>query len=243
MTQAGNEKEFRITKKEVNAALRTTLPIMVTFLVLGCGFGILMEEHGFGPLWSVLSGIIIFSGTVQFVSISMLGSGSIPVAAITALIVSARHIFLSISMIGRYKNEGKRKWYLFYALCDESYAVLSQDKCPEGVDQSGYRLLVTLFDQASWILGSFLGGVLGTYINFNSTGIDFSMTALFTTVFIQQWMDSKNHIPAIMGLVTTLCCRVIFGANLFLIPAMVIIIGLLTVMRNQIESEGGTAND
>ena len=96
MTQAGNEKEFRITKKEVNAALRTTLPIMVTFLVLGSGFGILMEEHGFGPLWSVLSGIIIFSGTVQFVSISMLGSGSIPVAAITALIVSARHIFLSI---------------------------------------------------------------------------------------------------------------------------------------------------
>ena len=234
-------EEFRITGKEVRAALKTSFPIMVTFLVLGSGYGILMEKHGFGPLWSVLSGIIIFSGTVQYVSVSMLGSGSYLMAALTALMVSARHAFFSISMIGRYLREGKRKWYLYYALCDETYAMLSTDTCPDGVNRSGYRLLVTLFDQASWVIGSFLGGVIGTYIGFDSTGIDFSMTALFTTVFIQQWLDEKKHFPALLGLGATLICRVLFGSDLFLIPAMIIIIGTLTLARKKIEPEKGEA--
>lgn len=231
------KEDFRISGKEVMAALKTSFPIMVTFLVLGSGYGILMEKHGFGPLWSVLSGIIIFSGTVQFVSIAMLGAGSFGIAALTALMVSARHAFFSISMIGRYRSEGKRKWYLYYALCDETYAMLSSDRCPEGVNKSGYRLLVTLFDQSSWIIGSFLGGVIGTYLNFDSTGIDFSMTALFTTVFIQQWLEARNHIPAILGLGATLLCRIIFGNDIFLIPAMIIIIGTLIMARGKIEHE------
>ena len=234
---------MKITKKDVTAALSTSLPIMVTFLVLGTGYGILMQKHGFGPVWSLISGIIIFSGTAQFVSVSFLSGGSLIMAAVTAFMISARHIFFSISMIGRYREEGRRKWYLYYALCDETYAMLSRDDEPAGVNRHAYRLLVTLFDQSSWVLGSFLGGLLGTMLNFNSTGIDFAMTALFTTVFIQQWIDSKCHIPAILGLTATLACRILFGRDLFLIPAMIIIIGTLTVMRRRIEAEGGTDND
>lgn len=233
----------KIEKKDIRAALQTSLPIMVTFIVLGTGYGILMQKHGYGPLWSLLSGIIIFSGTVQFVSVTMLSGGSVIMAAVTALMVAARHIFFSISMIGRYSSEGKRKWYLFYALCDETYAMLSKDDGPPGVNTSAYRLLVTMFDQAAWLLGSFLGGWIGTLISFDSTGIDFAMTALFATVFIQQWIDSKNHIPAVLGLGATLICRIIFGRDLFLIPAMVIIIAVLTVMRGRIEEAGGDDRD
>ena len=209
---------------------------MVTFLVLGSGYGILMQKHGFGPGWSLLSGIIIFSGTVQFVSVSMLGSASVLMAAVTAFMVSARHSFFSISMISRYRSEGKRKWYLFYALCDESYAILSNEEVPDGVNVSAYRLLVTLFDQSFWVIGSFLGGWAGTLLAFDSTGIDFAMTALFTTVFIQQWIDSKCHIPAVLGVAATLICRLVFGRDYFLIPAMVIIVTVLLVMRKKIES-------
>ena len=215
---------------------------MVTFVVLGIGYGLLMQKHGFGPVWSLLSGLIIFSGTVQFVSVSLLGSGSVIMAAVTAFMVAARHIFFSISMIGRYKEEGRRKWYLFYALCDETYAMLSRDAEPEGVNKSAYRLLVTLFDQCSWVLGSFLGGWIGTLLNFDSTGIDFAMTALFTTVFIQQWIDSKCHIPAVLGLAATLFSRILFGRDLFLIPAMIIIIGTLLVMRKKIGSMSGDSS-
>jgi len=188
-----------ITKKDITSAFKTSAPIMVTFVILGAGFGIMMEQHGYGPLWSFFSGIIIFSGTVQFLSVSMLASGSIIMSALTAFMVAARHVFFSISMIGRYKEEGKKKWYLYYALCDETYAMLSRDEIPFDVNISNYRLFVTLFDQASWILGSVLGGCLGTLLNFDSTGIDFSMTALFTTVYIEQWLNSKCHIPAVLG--------------------------------------------
>lgn len=237
------QKIFDITKRDATAALHTSLPIMATFVALGIGYGILMEKHGFGPLWSLLSGILIFSGTVQFVSVSLLAGGSPVMAAVTAFMVAARHIFFSISMIDRYRSEGRRKWYLYYALCDETYAMLSRDYVPPGVNRSAYRLLVTLFNQTSWVAGSFLGGWLGALLNFDSTGIDFAMTALFTTVFIQQWIDSRCHIPAILGLVATLACRILFGRDLFLIPAMIIIIGTLSVMRGQIEPGGGAAND
>ena len=230
------EETFKITGWDVSAALRASLPVMVTFLVLGSGYGILMQKHGFGPVWSLLSGIIIFSGTVQFVSVTMLGSASVLMAALTAFMVSARHSFFSISIISRYRGEGKRKWYLFYALCDESYAILSNDEVPEGVNISAYRLLVTFFDQISWVIGSFLGGWAGTLLAFDSTGIDFAMTALFTTVFIQQWIDSKCHIPAVLGVAATLICRLVFGRDYFLIPAMVIIVTVLLVMRKKIES-------
>ena len=231
-----------ITKKEITAAFKTSVPIIVTFVVLGIGFGLLLQKHGFGPLWALASSIIIFSGTVQFVSIALMSTGSVLMAGLTALMVSARHIFFSISMIGRYQREGKRKWYLYYALCDETYAMLSRDEVPEGVNISGYRLLVTLFDQSAWIIGTVLGGWIGTLLTFDSTGIDFAMTALFTTVFLQQWIDSRSHIPAVTGVLATLGCRLIFGPDLFLIPAMIIIVVTMTVMRKKIE-EGGEQDD
>ena len=236
------ETEMKVRKRDVAAALRTSLPIMVTFLVLGFGYGILLQKHGFGWIWALLSGIIIFSGTAQFVSISMLSGGSVIMAAVTALMVSARHIFFSISMIGRYRTEGRRKWYLFYSLCDETYAMLSRDDEPEGVNKSAYRLLVSLFDQSAWVFGSVLGSLAGSLLAFDSTGIDFAMTALFTTVFIQQWLDSRCHIPAVLGLAATFACRLLFGRDLFLIPAMIIILGTLIVMRRKIEEAGGEAD-
>lgn len=232
----------KITIQDVRAAFKTSLPIMVTFVVLGIGYGLLMEKSGYGPLWSLASGLIIFSGTVQFVSVSMLGSGSVLMAAVTALMVAARHIFFSISMIGRYRSEGRKKWYLYYALCDETYAMLSRDEMPAGVSISAYRLLVTLFDQSAWVIGSVLGGLIGTMLSFDSTGINFAMTALFTTVFLEQWLSSENHIPAVLGVAATLVCRILFGRDLFLIPAMIIIIAVLTIARGRIEPKEGDAD-
>ena len=233
-----NRKTPPVSKADLSAALKTSLPIMVTFVVLGSGYGILMEKHGYGPLWSLMSGILIFSGTAQFVSVGFLDAGSFAAAAVTAFMVSARHIFFSISMIDRYKDEGKRKWYLYYALCDESYAMLSRDITPDGVSLSNYRLLVTRFNQSSWVIGFFLGGLFGSLLEFNSAGIDFAMTALFTTVFLQQWIERKNHLPSLLGLFGTLLCRILFGKDVFLIPSMILILGSLILLRNHTEESG-----
>ena len=232
-----HNNNFNITKKEVVKAFKTTSPIIVTYLMLGIGFGILMQKHGYNAIYSFISSVIIFSGTGQYLLVSFLKDTSFYVAAITLFIVSARYIFFSISMIGRYKNEGNRKWYLYFGLTDETYAVLSSMKTDDSINLSGYRFLVTLFDHIGWIFGSVLGGALGSLIKFDAKGLDFSMTALFITVYIEQWIQSKCHLPAILGLVSTLVCRIIFGRDIFLIPAMIIIISILILMRNKIEDE------
>lgn len=234
---------MKITEREFASALRISYPTMTSFMILGFGYGILMHKHGFGPFWSLASGIVIYSGTIQFVSIGMLKNARFVMAALTALLISVRYVFFSISMIHRYRDEGKLKCYLYYALCDESYAVLSRGSDPEGVDLSGYRFLVTFFIQLSWVLGSFLGGWLLSLVKFDATGIEFAMTALFTTVFIHQWLDNKQHIPAILGVAATLLCRLLFRHDLFLIPAMAIIVGGLLLLRGRVENKGEAADD
>ena len=231
----------KITKKDIGAALRTSSPIIVTFVVLGIGYGILMEKHGYGPVWSLLSGIIIFSGTAQFVSVTMLSGGSVLMAGITALMISARHVFFSISMIGRYSGEGRRKGYLYYALCDETYAMLSKDDGPEGVNVSNYRLLVTLFDQSAWVIGSFLGGWIGTLLTFDSTGIDFAMTALFLVILTDQCRDKRNRIPALVGMVATAGCRLLFQPENLLIPSMAVMLCVLLVLRKPLSGKESAA--
>ena len=231
-----NRDEIKeINRRTVKEALKTSFPIMVTFIVLGSGYGMLLQRNGYGPQWAFLSGIVIFSGTTQFVSVTMLQGTSLITAAITALMISARYIFFSTSMIRRYKKEGARRWYLHYALCDETYAMLSKRNRPKGINRSNYRMLVTAFDQGAWVFGSVLGGVLGGLLDFDSTGIEFAMTALFVTVFLEQWLEAKVHLPALLGVGSSLLCRLLFGRDYFLIPAMVIIIAVLTGTRDIFE--------
>jgi 4-azaleucine resistance transporter AzlC len=234
VTESGN-------RKTLAEAFKTSAPIMVSYIVLGMGFGFLLQRAGFGPLWAFFMSVIIFGGTMQYVGVSLLaGPASYLTVALTSVMVQIRHLFYGISMIQKYKDEGARKWYLFYAVTDEVYAVLSGDSVPEGTDPGRYRMYVSLMCHSSWIFGSTLGAALGTVLAFDSTGMDFAMTALFITVYVEQWIDSKCHIPALTGLLGTAACRLLFGADLFLIPSMIIIVVVLTVMRKTITERSGT---
>ena len=92
-------------------------------------------------------------------------------------------------------------------------------------------------NQIYWVTGSVCGSLLGSVIPFNTEGIDFALTALFVTVFVEQWLTTRNHKPALAGLGTSVLCLVIFGADNFLIPAMILITVILTLMRKSQESE------
>lgn len=231
-----------MTKKVVRAAFVKTLPVFAGYIVLGIGFGILLRKSGYGVIWALAMSIFIYAGSMQYVGVSLIAGGaSLITTALTALTVNARHLFYSISMINVYKDAGKKKPYLIFALTDETYSLLCDGKAPEGCDENAYRLSVSLFDQCYWTLGSVLGSVLGAVIPFDTTGIEFSMTALFVTVFVQQWQGAKNHLPALLGLTATAVCRLAFGSELFLIPSMVLITTALLLMRNK--SEEGNENE
>lgn len=216
-----------------------TLPVMAGYIVLGIGFGILFHSHGYGLIPSVLMAALVYAGSMQYVAISLISGGaSLITMAITTLIVNARHLFYGISMLDKYKGTGAKKPYLIFALTDETYALLCGDDYPENTDKGKYQLAVSVLNHCYWITGCALGSVIGSAIPFNTAGIDFCMTALFVTIFVEQWLSAKQHLPAVIGLVSAVLCLIIFGSDAFLIPTMVLISALLIIFKKVIGKEG-----
>ena len=219
----------------VRTAFRKSLPVMAGYIILGTGFGILAHRAGYGFLWVLSMSLLIFAGSMQYVGVGLLAGGaSVLTVILTTVMVNARHLFYSISMLRYYRNAGRYKPYLIFSLTDETYSLLCDGKTPEGTDPDRFRFLVSLFNHSYWLLGSVIGSLVSGVLPFSTAGIEFSMTALFIASFTEQWITEKNHIPAVTGLLGTLLCLVIFGSGRFLIPAMLLITVLLTLFRNRI---------
>ena len=232
---------------DIKRAFRASLPVFAGYIVLGIGFGILLKTKGYGLLWAALSSVFVYAGSLQYIMVNLIAAGALLITtALTAVMVNARHLFYGISMIDRYKGAGKKKPYLIFALTDETYSLVCSDESVRGVrDRYRYYFFLSMFNQIYWITGSVMGSVLGGLITFSTDGIDFALTALFVTIFVDQWLSTKDHRAALTGVIASVICLLIFGADNFLIPAMLCITAALTVMRsklsreNIIEDEGG----
>lgn len=226
-----------MNKTTVKAAFKASLPVMAGYTVLGMGFGVLLALKGYSFWWAILMCVTIFAGSMQYVGVNLLASGaSIISTAIMTIMVNARHLFYGISMLKQYKDMGWRKWYAFFGLTDETYSIVSLNPdLPEGADRRDFNFLLTLMNQCYWIIGGFLGALLTNIISFNSAGIDFSMTALFVVIFVEQWEKTRCHIPIYLGLGVSIVCLFIFGADNFLIPSMIGISAGLFIFRKRIE--------
>jgi len=226
-------------KSLVKTSFLSTLPVMAGYLFLGTGFGMLLHSKGYGILWSAAMSIFIYAGSMQYLAVDLLSGGAgLITAAITTLMVNARHLFYGISMIDKYKDCGWRKPYLIFALTDETYS-LNCNGAPEEVsDSRTYYFLVSLFNQCYWVAGSVLGSLVGSLLPISTEGIDFALTALFVTVFVEQWQSTGDHIPALIGVICSLLCLFLFGPGNFLIPAMLLITLALTLYRGR--KEGST---
>lgn len=227
-------------------AFRQSLPVMAGYLVLGMGFGVLLETKGYGVFWALAMSLFIYAGSMQYVAIDLLtGGASLISAALMTLMVNARHLFYGISMIERYRDTGAAKPYLIFSLTDETYSLVCSGNVPRGVDQKKYYLLISFFNQCYWVAGSVTGSLVGSLLTFNTEGIEFAMTALFLVVFTEQWKSTKNHISAVTGVAASVVCLVIFGPDRFVIPAMAAITVLLTLMRGCFEKKekAGQKND
>ena len=224
-------------------AFVASLPVMAGYIVLGIGFGMVLESHGYGPLWALLMSVCIYAGSMQYVTVDLIAGGAgILTAVLTTLAVNARHIFYGISMVDKYRGM-KHKPLLIWTLTDETYSIV----CGKGPEQTlgltgedpeqgkkqvaRFCLIVGLLNYSYWVTGSVLGGIIGTILPISTKGIDFSLTALFITVFVEQWLTTKNHLAALIGLAASLLCLLLFGSDAFLIPAMVLIAVLLLLMR------------
>ena len=228
--------------KALKAAFPHAIPIMTGFLFLGMTYGIYMNVSGFSFWYPMLMSMTIFAGSMEFVTVSMLLGGFHPLEALTmTLMINARHLFYGISMLDKYKGTGLKKLYLIFGMCDESFSINYTANIPEDVDKGWFMMWVTVLNQFYWVLGSTLGGLFGSLLKFNTEGLSFVMTALFVVIFLEQWMKEKNHTSAVVGIVLSVLCLVIFGKDSFIIPAMLSILVVMTFLKKVMEKGGDKA--
>lgn len=224
--------------KALKAAFPHTIPVFTGFTFLGIAYGLLMNSKGYGFGWTVLMSLLIFAGSMQYVAITLLTSVFNPIAALLlTLMVNARHLFYGISMLEKYKGTGKLKPYLIFGLCDETFSIICSAEPPKGVNRNWFMFFITLLDHSYWVIGSALGGLLGYIVSFNTRGLDFVLTALFTVIFIGQWKSQKNHNPAVIGVVSSIICLFFFGKDIFIIPSMILILVVLTIFKKSFSKE------
>lgn len=220
-------------KRTLREAFVASTPVMAGYIVLGMGFGVLLSTRGYSPWWALSMSVFIYAGSMQYLTIDLLtGGASLITAALTTLLVNARHLFYGISMVEGYRGMGKKKPYAIFALTDETYSLVCQDEHETKEDRHRFAFWVSLMDQCYWVTGSLIGALLGQVIPFDVTGIDFSLTALFVTVFIEQWLSTRDHVSAVIGVAASVICLILFGGDNFLIPAMISILLALTLLRH-----------
>ena len=220
----------------LKAAFPHTIPILTGFLVLGTAHGVLMKVAGFSWWWPLLTSVVIFGGSLEFVATPMLLAPFAPLQSfLTGLLVQARHLFYGIAMLEPYEGMGKKKPYMIFSLCDETFSINCSADIPEGVDRGLFMFFVGLLDQSYWVAGSLLGGLLGDFIPFDTKGLDFVMTAMFVVIALEQWLKDDRHFSALSGLLCSAAALMVFGRDNFLIPAMALIMAALLLGRRYAE--------
>lgn len=226
----------RVKIKALKAAFPHTVPVLAGFLFLGTAYGIYMRVSGFSFLYPMLTALAVFGGSLEFVTVTMLLGTFAPLQTILmALLIQARHLFYGIAMLGKFKGVGKKKIYLIFGLCDETFSINCSAEIPDGVDRGWFMFFVTLLNHFYWLSGATLGGLVGSLLTFNTDGLNFVMTTMFVVIFLEQWMKEKQHITAVAGVVISAVCLVIFGADSFMIPTMACILLALTALRKPVE--------
>ena len=222
------------TFQEVRFAFEQSVPVMLGYIFLGIAFGLMLQDAGYSYVWALFSSLFIYAGSMQFVLVTFLtGSVNLIYAAIMTLFINGRHLFYGLSFIEKFRGMGKYYPYMVFSLTDETYSVLCGLKVPGEMDEKRISFMISLFDQFYWILGSVLGAFIGNLITIDTTGIDFSMTALFVVIVINQWLDNREHRPAILGLVVGIACLILFGADKFLLPALTVVAVILLGVRKR----------
>lgn len=229
----------KIIVKSLKAAFPHTVPILAGFLFLGMTYGIYMNVSGFSFVYPMLMSMTIFAGSMEFVTVNLLLGTFNPLQALMmTVMINARHLFYGLSLLDKYRDTSFFKPYLIFGMCDESFSINCSVEVPEGTDKKWFYFFVTLLNQIYWVSGATLGGIFGSFINFDTTGIDFVMTAMFVVIFLEQWLKEKIHVCSVAGLGISALSLLIFGAEDFIIPAMIGLLAVLTLIRKPLEKGG-----
>lgn len=224
--------------KALKVAFPQTIPIFTGFWFLGMAYGIYMNASGFSFVYPLCMSLLIYGGSLEFVAVEMLLSPFAPLQTfIMALLIQARHLFYGLSMLDKFKGLGWKKYYLIFGMCDETFSINCSADIPEDVDRGWFYFWVTLLNQFYWSAAATTGGIVGSLLKIDTSGISFVMTAMFVVIFLEQWLKEREHSASLIGLTVSVLCLVVFEPDSFMVPTMVLIVGLLTLLRKPLEKK------
>ncbi len=224
-------------KKEFKAAFKISIPVMMGYSVLGFAFGLLLVSFNYPWYFASIMSLFIYAGALQFVAINFfnLKAGYIDIA-LASWFLNLRQSFYGLSLLKRFKKTGKLKPYLIFGLTDETYALLTTIKDDEQLKKKWYYFFLCMFNQSYWFIGSTFGAILGSSIEFDTSGLEFSLTALFVVLCIEQYKNLKNKIPFLIGAFSSVLAIFFVPSDKMLVTAILSSLILLFIFRNKIES-------
>lgn len=221
-------------------AFTQNIPILLGYIFLGIAFGLMLQDAGYNFIWAFFMSIFVYAGSMQFMLVTLLaGAQSLMNTFVMTLFINGRHLFYGLSFIEKFREMGKAFPYMAFSLTDETYSVLCSLKVPEGLNEKKISFLISLFDHIYWITGSVLGALIGQWLSFDSTGVDFSMTALFVVIVVNQWLENKKHFSTLTGFLTALLALALLGPDSFLLPTLACSTILLIVFRKWADDKPG----
>ena len=233
-----HEGVIEMNRKALAAAFPVTVPVLMGYLAIGIAFGLMLEAIGYNVIWAFFMSLSIYAGSGQYLGVELLATGAVlSQVALLTFLINFRHLVYGLSMLEKFRGMGKRKWYMIFSLTDETYALLAGANPPPGVNARDFYFCIAVLDHSYWILGSVIGSVAGALLGFDTTGVEFAMTALFLVIAVDQWRSYRSHIPAILGAAATLICLKLVGPETMLLPALGIIVVVLLVMRARLEEK------
>ena len=229
-------------RRAFRAAFPATVPVLMGYLAIGMAFGLMLEAIGYNFIWAFFMSVTIYAGSGQYLGVELLGTAAaLGSVALLTFIINFRHLVYGLSMLEKFKGMGLRKLYMIFSLTDETYALLSSARVPERVDPHAYYFAIAVLDHCYWIAGSVIGSVAGALLGFDTTGIDFAMTALFIVIAADQWSAYRDHLPALLGFGVTVVSLALLGPDAMLIPALCVIIVILLLLRSRLDAREGPA--
>ena len=217
-----------------------TIPVLAGYLFIGLAFGVLFADKGYNVLWAILMSIVVYAGSGQYLAVNFFVPGfSVLQAVFLTLMVNVRHIFYGLSLVDRYNRFDWKRWYLIFGMTDETYSLICTTDVPDDVDEEKFLLSITLLNQLYWVIGTILGSVIAGTLPFSSEGVEFAMTALFIVMFVELWCHRNNRLPELIGICASMVCLLVFGADNFVLPTMLLIIAVIMLGKKRIEKEEG----
>ena len=223
-------------KKAMRRAFPYTVPVLAGYLFIGAAFGVMFADQGYNVLWAVLMSVVVYAGSGQYLATNFFVPGiSILQAVFLTLMVNIRHVFYGLSLVDRYNRFGRKRWYLIFGMTDETYSLICTTRVPDDVDEEKFLLSITLLNQLYWIVGTAIGSLTATVIAFDSTGIEFAMTALFIVMFMELWYRRSNRPAELIGMLSAVLCLALFGASNFVLPTMVLMVAVILLGRKKLD--------